>query len=70
MNLLLAAHDIGLGAVWVGIYPREDRVKDFRKLLRLPEQIIPLALVPIGYPAIKVAPEDRYKEKRVHYNGW
>ena len=70
MNLLLAAHDTGLGAVWVGIFPREDGVNDFRKLLQLPDRIIPLALVPIGYPAIKVAPEDRFNEKRIHHNGW
>lgn len=69
-NLLLAAHDKGLGAVWTGIYPMEDRVRGFRELFSLPQQVIPLALVAVGYPAQKLAPEDRYREDRIHYNSW
>jgi nitroreductase len=69
-NLLLAAHALGLGSVWLGVYPREDRVKGLRKMLNLPDHIIPLALVPIGYPAEKKPPADRYNSKRVRYNRW
>ena len=69
-NLLLAAHDLGLGAVWTGIYPLKDRVEGFRKLFDLPEGITPLALVPLGYPDQEPASAKRYKEERVHYNGW
>ncbi len=69
-NLLLAAHALGLGAVWVGIYPEADRIKDLKELLKLPQQIIPLALVPVGYPAETKPREDRYDESRVRHNRW
>ncbi len=69
-NLLLAAHALGLGAVWTGIYPVEDRVAAFRKRFGLPDHVIPLCLVPIGYPAEPVEPVSRYKPERIHANGW
>ena len=55
-NLLLAVTDAGLGAVWCGIYPLDERVEAFRKLLGTPPHIVPFALVPIGRPAEKKAP--------------
>ncbi len=69
-NLLLAVQALGLGAVWLGIYPREPRMEGLRRLLHLPKNIVPLALVPIGHPAEEKAPVDRYQPDRVHYNGW
>ena len=69
-NLLLAAHALGLGAVWTGIYPVEDRVAAFRKTFGLPAHVVPLCLVPIGYPAEPVPPERRYQSARVHTNRW
>ena len=45
-NLLLAAHSIGLGAVWCGIYPMTDRVQAFSEMLSLPENIIPMESLP------------------------
>jgi len=69
-NLLLAEHDMGLGAVWAGVYPLKDRVEGFRRLFSLPEGITPFALVPLGYPDQRPAPQERYGEERVHYNGW
>jgi len=69
-NLLLAAHATGLGAVWLGIYPREERVADFQKKFGLPEGVIPLALISIGYPAEEKPPSNRYDPARVHYNRW
>jgi len=69
-NLLLAAHTKGLGAVWVGIYPREDRVINVRKLLGLPDSVVPLCLVPLGYPAERIPSSDRYDASRVHSNTW
>jgi nitroreductase len=50
-NLLLAAHALGLGAVWTGVYPQQERVEGFRRLLGLPKNVIPHSLVPLGYPA-------------------
>jgi nitroreductase len=69
-NLLLAAHGKGLGAVWTGIYPLDDRVEGFRRLCSLPGKVIPLALVVIGYPAQTLPPEDRLRADRVHRNLW
>lgn len=69
-NLLLAAHALGLGAVWCGLFPREDRVAATRALLGLPEYVVPLALVPLGYPAEHPARADRFDAGRVHHNRW
>ena len=69
-NLLLAAHAKGLGAVWLGVYPLEERIRGFRKLLNLPEEIMPLALISIGYPAEKALRANRYDPSKVHYNKW
>jgi len=69
-NILLAAHARGLGAVWLGIYPQEQRIEGLRKLLNLPESIIPLSLISLGYPATSKPREDRYILARVHRNQW
>jgi nitroreductase len=69
-NLLLAAHAKGLGAVWVGIHPREDRIDPIRRLIALPEAIVPFALVPVGHPAETPEREDRFRPERVHLNAW
>lgn len=69
-NILIAARALGLGAVWCGIYPREGRVAGFRKLLSLPPEVIPLALVPVGWPAEVKPPAERFDERRIRYNRW
>ena len=69
-NLLLAAHALGLGAVWLGVYPREERVNGLRKLLNLPDHVKPLSLISIGYPWEEKGDPERYDESRVHYDGW
>lgn len=69
-NMLVAAHAKGLGAVWCGVYPSEDRVLNFKKLLRLPEQVVPFSLVPLGFPAETKYAEDRFDGSRVHHNAW
>lgn len=70
-NILLAAHGLGLGAVWLGIYPNTDRVEGMRRLIgNMPSHVIPMALVVIGYPAEKPAQPERYRPERVHYNRW
>jgi nitroreductase len=69
-NILLAVHAKGLGAVWTGIHPREERAENFRRLLNIPEHVIPFALIPIGYPAQEGRRVDRYQEERVHYDRW
>ncbi len=69
-TILLAAHAKGLGAVWLGVYPTEPRVTATKKLLNLPEHIIPISLISIGYPAEQKPQPDRYRADRVHYNQW
>ncbi len=69
-NLLLAARALGLGAVWTASYPREDRMQGFRKLLGIPENIVPVALLVVGHPDEPQERENRYMADRVHQNGW
>ena len=69
-NILIEAQYLGLGAVWLGVYPREERVSGIKKLLNLPEKIMPLSIISIGYPAEKKEPADRYDPSRIHMNGW
>jgi len=67
-NLLLAVHAKELGAVWLGIYPREERISGIKKLLALPDDIMPIALLVIGYPAEQKPAENRYKDNVICYN--
>jgi len=69
-NMLLAAHALGLGAVWTGIYPLPDRIEGFRKLCALPQEVTPLALLVVGWPAETPKPEDRYDTTRIHRDKW
>jgi nitroreductase len=69
-NLLLAAHAMGLGAVWTGLHPDMNRVTMVQQLLGLPEHIIPLCVVPVGIPAEQPAVKDKYNPENIHYNGW
>lgn len=67
-NLLLAAHGLGIGAVWTGIHPMEDRVSAFKKMFAMPDNVIPLGFVPMGWPTQQPKSESRFKEDRIHYN--
>lgn len=69
-NMLLAAHSMGLGAVWTGLHPDMNRVKLVQDLLGLPEHIIPLCVVPVGVPAEQPEVKDKYKPENIHYNAW
>ena len=69
-NMLIAAHALGLGAVWTGVYPDMERVNDVRKVLGMPDEIIPLCVVPMGYPDGAQTPKDKWDENKVRYNKW
>jgi nitroreductase len=69
-NILIAANAKNLGAVWLGIYPRPVRINGMKKLLNIPENIIPFSLISLGYPAEEKIKENRYDIKRIHYNHW
>ncbi len=64
-NILLSAHGLGIGAVWLGVYPNEDRMEGMVRLLDIPGNMIPLAVVSLGYPAESPAPRTRYSDSRV-----
>ncbi len=69
-NILLAAHAMGLGAVWTGLYPAEERVKAVSEVLHLPANIVPLCAIVIGHPAEAPKPKDKFKEENVSYNSF
>jgi nitroreductase len=69
-NLLLAAAALGLGAVWLGAYPKEERVAAIREILGIPESMIPLNLISIGHPAEKKESRTQYDATRVHHERW
>jgi len=69
-NLLIAVHALGLGAVWLGVYPMEQRIKPMADLLSLPDGIVPIALIPVGHPAEQKPPAERYKPERIRWNRW
>jgi nitroreductase len=67
-NILLAVHEKGLGAVWVGIHPDKERIKGITKLFNLPDNIKPFSLIPIGYPNETKPPSNRFDKNKIHYN--
>ena len=67
-NLLLAAHALGLGAVWTAVYPIMERTAEVANVLNCPQNIIPLAVVRIGYPDESPEPKDKFKEENISYN--
>ena len=69
-NILIAARALGLGAVWLAVYPVESRIMNLKELLRLPENIVPLCLIAVGYPAEEKPRSAGRDEARVHYNEW
>lgn len=69
-NILLAAHSLGLGAVWCGVYPNKERAKALKTILSLPENIVPLNIIPIGVREKEQEPKDKWKEEKIHWNKW
>lgn len=69
-NILLTAHDLSLGAVWLGVYPRKKRTESLRKLFNVPEMVVPISLIACGFPAETIEAVDRFRPDRIHYNKW
>ena len=69
-NILIAAAGLGLGAVWLGCHPREERVSAIRGILGIPEQFGILNLLSIGHPGEKKEPRTQYDEARIHRDRW
>lgn len=69
-NMLLAARALGLGGVWTGIHPVEQRTESFTKLFNLPDTVIPLGFLVFGHPLVEQKRSDRFREDRIHRNTW
>lgn len=69
-NLLLCAHVLGLGACWLGVHPREQRMNSLKQILALPASVVPVACISIGYPAEAKEPRTRFNRDYVHLEKW
>jgi nitroreductase len=69
-SILLAAEALGLGAVWTAAYPYKDRMDFVRKTLNIPDNVIPLNVIPIGYPTGADKPKDKFKPENIHWENW
>lgn len=69
-NILLSAHGLGIGSCWIAIHGMDDVYKNIINQFSLPENIIPVSLISLGYPEEKVTSEERFKEEKIHYNKW
>lgn len=69
-NILLAAEALGLGAVWTAAYPYNDRMDFVRKTLHIPDDVIPLNVIPIGHPTGVDKPKDKFKTENIHWEKW
>lgn len=70
-NILLAAHALGLGAVYTGVYPMKDKMKNFQDLLDLPKNVLPIGLIVMGHPKMDIKKvESRFNKKAVHHDRW
>ena len=69
-NILLAANTMGLGTCWLGVHPRPDRMDNIRTLFKLPDNIIPMCGIAIGWPAEEPPARTRFNAELVHFEGW
>lgn len=69
-NILLAAEAMGLGAVWTAVYPDLQRIDAVKEALSIPDSIMPLNVIPLGYPTGKDQPKNKFDETKIHRNGW
>lgn len=69
-NALLAAYNLGLGGCWLGVHPRQERIAYVRTMFSLPETIIPISVLSIGYPAEEKPQRTRYNEEYIHWENW
>ena len=66
-NLWLETDAQGLGGVWLGIAPQEERMKAVEEVLGLPDTVRAFAIFPYGYPAEERKQQDRFDASRIHF---
>jgi len=69
-NLLLAAHQLGLGACWVGVHPMEEAIRKLKSLFKLPAPVIPVAVIALGHPGEQLPSRTRFNAEYVHQEIW
>lgn len=69
-NILLAAHGLGLGACWLGVHPRRARMDDMTRILGLPDHIVPVSCIAVGWPAEEKPARTRFDAAYVHHEKW
>lgn len=69
-NILLAIESMGMGAVWTAAWPYEDRLAATTEAFGLPEDVVPLCVIPVGYPKYEKAPMDKWKPEKLHFDKW
>jgi len=69
-NILIAAKALGIGACWLGIYPRNERISKMKAFIGIPKNIVPMSLISLGYPGEHKLKENRFNKSRIHYNMW
>ena len=69
-NILLAAQAMGLGGVYLGLYPKQNLMKKIREIYDIPEHILPFAVLSIGYPDKPLQPHTTFHKHKVHRDGY
>ena len=67
-NILLEATNLGIGSVWIGVYPLDERVNHIEEVLNITGGKHPFSMIALGYPQYDKETKLRYNSKRVHYN--
>ncbi len=69
-NILLSAHGLGIGSCWIAIHGMDEIYQNIKAQFKLPENIVPVSLISLGYPDEVLGAEERFKEEKIHFNKW
>jgi nitroreductase len=70
-NILIAVSELELGACWLGVHPRKERIESIKNIFSLPDNIIPVSVISIGYPDKTLSKaRTQYDENKIHRNIW
>jgi len=69
-NILLAITSLGLAGLWTAVYPYKDRMAIVKKYCKIPENILPLNVIPMGYPAEEYSSKNKWDPSKIHKEQW